>query len=100
VADKKLHRWGGGLTKQGAVHRTDDDDYMPGFHALQIWRASKELELERQRLMLLERRTRLIMWVLATLFAMAFLTAALFVAPIILPLPLAGAAITLAHRWR
>jgi len=70
---------------------------MPGFHALQIWRASKELELERQRLALLERRTKLIMRVLTTFFAMAYLVSVLLLAPWVL-LP-TGVVAAVAYRW-
>jgi len=88
------------LTGQEAVHRTDEDesDYMPGFHAMQVWRATKELELERQRLVLLERKTKLIMRVVTTLFAMAYLVCVLLLVPWVL-LP-TGAAAALAYRWR
>lgn len=53
---------------------------------------------QRQRLALLERKTKLAMGVLATLFAMAYLVGALLLAPWILPPT--GLAAAVAYRWR
>jgi Flp pilus assembly protein TadB len=57
-----------------------------------------DFEPQRQRLALAERRTRLAMSVVATLFAMAYLVGALLIAPWVLPPT--GIAAAVAYRWR